>query len=182
VGSPLASRKLSTIRKKLAELRRDLNGFKGSPEAFKQLQEAEENLQEATDALAGVIHFFSSVRTPQLSPDGKLGGRGYVRDIREMMGDLKEALSSASSALDTVSDERNNNPSWEDVLAGEEEEFNKESVKDYENELEKEGHVSVGETLVFDFSHPDNRDEEATSQGGAFFKGSPALGGDPIVE
>lgn len=53
----------------------------------------------------------TSVPSDSISPDGMLGGRGYVMPIRGMKTELSEAVTTLSTIRDTLADELNN-PGW----------------------------------------------------------------------
>lgn len=48
---------------------------------------------------------FTKIKSVNISPDGKLGGKGYIQEIREMRKGLGEAIEIITNSIDTVSDE-----------------------------------------------------------------------------
>ena len=57
--------------------------------------------------LAKANHTFSSCKSSQISPDGKLGGKGYVISIRDIRGSFGNIMNSMSELMDTFHDEVN---------------------------------------------------------------------------
>jgi hypothetical protein len=54
---------------------------------------------------------FTKVKAVDVSPDGKLGGKGYIQDITKMRSDLNTALETLSRIQDTLNDELRG-PHW----------------------------------------------------------------------
>ena len=48
---------------------------------------------------------FTKLKAVDISPDGKLGGRGYVQPISDMRADLTGCIETMSSVVDTIDDE-----------------------------------------------------------------------------
>lgn len=59
---------------------------------------------------------FTKVKSATLSPDGMLGGRGYVMTVKEVRKRLYEACEALSAISDTIHDELNA-PHWKPKLA-----------------------------------------------------------------
>lgn len=48
---------------------------------------------------------FTKLKAVNISPDGKLGGKGYIQSIKDMRRDLSEAIETVSESIDTIHDE-----------------------------------------------------------------------------
>jgi len=59
---------------------------------------------------------FSKIKSAKISPDGLLGGHGYVRSIVDIRRQISEAQELVSSLVDTIHDEING-PHWKAELA-----------------------------------------------------------------
>lgn len=64
------------------------------------------------EGLHEAVRELSSVKSHVISPDGKLGGRGYVMSIKDFKDTLSSSMNSVSNLMDTIADELTN-PSWE---------------------------------------------------------------------
>lgn len=67
------------------------------------------------------LRLFSKMPSSEFSPDGLLGGRGYIQQVREMRSGLSQAVETLSAFTDTIHDEINA-PHWaagEDPVASE---------------------------------------------------------------
>lgn len=60
---------------------------------------------------------FTRLKSSQISPDGMLGGRGYVMSVKDVRSTLQKACESLSAVSDTVHDEINA-PHWKPDLEG----------------------------------------------------------------
>lgn len=144
-------------RKKLAAnqntdyAREGMEGFKFKEKGINAIANTYKNLAQAFMYLVKANNSFSSCKSSQISPDGKLGGKGYVipiKDIRSIMG---QSANSLSELIDTFHDEVNS-PYWKkttvehhtsvlDILEeaedlvdkAEDEEKEKEEVKEADN-------------------------------------------------
>lgn len=69
------------------------------------------NLSTAVGVLHGVQQVVTSLKGHQISPDGKLGGKGYVLSIRKFKDTISATVNDLSDLTDTLSDELTN-PRW----------------------------------------------------------------------
>jgi len=73
-----------------------------------QLEPLAECLLSTTAAMAHAMRAyerFNNVRSSEVSPDGKLGGRGYIQNIKEMRKQFTNIVEALSSISDTIYDE-----------------------------------------------------------------------------
>lgn len=69
-------------------------------------------LSKAQGFLQGAQTELTTLKGHEISPDGKLGGKGYVKTLREFKEGLSSMLTEVSDLTDTLSDEMTN-PQWE---------------------------------------------------------------------
>lgn len=48
---------------------------------------------------------FTKIKSVNISPDGKLGGKGYIQEIKEMRKGMGDAIEIITNSIDTISDE-----------------------------------------------------------------------------
>lgn len=90
-------------------LRREIRapGFQWSPDSLKTLAKVLWTAQRAHSYSMTALRLFSRLPSSSLSPDGLLGGRGYIQNIKDMRTNLSSAVEAMSSFNDTVQDEIN---------------------------------------------------------------------------
>ena len=100
---------LIEFKKDAGPVRRDLRaqGFKWEPEALRNLAKILWATQRAHSYAIASLRLFSKMPSSQFSPDGLLGGRGYIQSIKEMRSELGQSVEILSSFTDTVHDEIN---------------------------------------------------------------------------
>jgi hypothetical protein len=88
-------------------VRRDIRapGFKWSPDSMRDLAKVLWAVQRAHSYGISAYRIFSKINSSEFSPDGLLGGRGYIQSIKDMRSGLSQAVESLSSFSDTVHDE-----------------------------------------------------------------------------
>lgn len=90
--------------------------FPYDPKALKPLSKA---LFAASVALGHTLaahKHFSQVKSPSVSPDGRIGGRGYIMGMNDIRRKLWEASEALSAVSDAIHDEINA-PHWKPKLA-----------------------------------------------------------------
>jgi hypothetical protein len=128
-------------------VRRDLrdSGFNFDSDAHKNLAKILWASQRAHSYAMAAYRIMSKMSSSQFSPDGLLGGKGYIQTVKDMRGNLSGSVEALSTFSDTVYDEINA-PHWKvaDSDAGvsdivESTENVKENPAQYvENEYEQE--------------------------------------------
>lgn len=128
---------------------------KYDPKSLKPLAKMLWAMSVALGHTLQAYRLFNRVKSSTVSPDGMLGGRGYVMKVQDLRQRIFEAVEALSAASDTVHDELNA-PHWkpkigelskEDIakierLMGESEEMidnSEEIVDEEEEEVEKSG-------------------------------------------
>ncbi len=90
-------------------VRRDIRvkDFKWSPECLRNLAKILWASQRAHSYAMSAYRLFSKMPSAEFSPDGLLGGRGYIQNVKDMRSDLAKTVEMLSSFTDTIHDEVN---------------------------------------------------------------------------
>ena len=126
------------MRKRLSErqskqaaagLRREItDDFKYDKKKIKHLQRILHNVNVALGTLGSAIGEFSKVKGPSISPDGLMGGLGFIMPIKGMKEVLTTSIHSLSEVADSLADELTN-PHWQASEDKETKELIKEKEK-----------------------------------------------------
>lgn len=94
-------------------IRRDLRDdtFNFETDAHKNLAKILWASQRAHSYAMAAYRIMSKMSSSQFSPDGLLGGKGYIQSVKDMRGNLSGSVEALSSFSDTVFDEINA-PHW----------------------------------------------------------------------
>lgn len=97
------------FKKDQGPIRRDIRseGFIWSGEALRNLTKILWATQRAHSYGMTALRLFSRMPSSDFSPDGLLGGRGYIQEVKTMRSDLSKAVEAMSSFTDTLHDEVN---------------------------------------------------------------------------
>ena len=97
-------------------VRRDIRvkDFEWRPDTLRNLTKILWAVERAHSYGIAALRIFSKMPSSEFSPDGLLGGRGYIQQVREMRSGLAQAVETLSSFTDTVHDEVNA-PHWASV-------------------------------------------------------------------
>jgi len=145
-GAVRTAGKIEFIRDQ-GPLRRDIRAedFEWSPDALKNLVKILWAAQRAHSYSVSALRLFSKMPSSQFSPDGLLGGRGYIQSIKDLRKSLSQASEVLSSFTDSLYDEVNASH-WEDSetkdtknLIEETEEVKKNPERFVEDEYRSEG-------------------------------------------
>jgi hypothetical protein len=107
-GSIRTAGKIEFIRDQ-GPVRRDMrvDGFEWSPDALKNLSKILWASQRSHSYATAALRLFSKMPSSQFSPDGLLGGRGYIQSVKDMRSGLSQTVEVLSAFTDTVYDEVN---------------------------------------------------------------------------
>jgi hypothetical protein len=95
-----------------AGLRREISDdFKYDKKKIKHLQRIMHNVNIALGTLGSALNEFSRVKGPAISPDGMLGGLGYIMPIKTIKEVLTTSVHNLSEVSDSLADELTN-PHW----------------------------------------------------------------------
>jgi len=90
---------------------RNLSGFDYDPSKAKHLKRSLHNMNVALGTLLAAMKDLSLLRGSDITPDGMLGGRGFVMPFKELKIKLTESIGHLSDITDTIADELTN-PKW----------------------------------------------------------------------
>lgn len=90
-------------------VRRDVRvkGYEWSPDALRDLAKILWAGQRAHSYAMAALRIFSKMPSSEFSPDGLLGGRGYIQSVKDLRAGVANAVETLSSFTDTVHDEIN---------------------------------------------------------------------------
>ena len=90
-------------------IRRDIRvkDFDWTPDSLRNLAKILWATQRSHSYAMSAYRLFSKMPSAEFSPDGMLGGRGYIQHVKEMRSGLANAVEMLSSFTDTVHDEVN---------------------------------------------------------------------------
>lgn len=91
---------------------RDISGFEYDKSKALLLKKALHNINVSLGTLISAMKELSILRGSEVTPDGKLGGRGFVMPFRELKAKLNTAITDLSDVTDTLADELTN-PNWD---------------------------------------------------------------------
>jgi hypothetical protein len=84
---------------------RSMEGWEPKKENLEQLLKVEAKLDVCIKFLSQALSDFASLKSIDISPDGKLGGRGFVMDISEIRSRMYSTVENISLVIDTLYDE-----------------------------------------------------------------------------
>lgn len=87
---------------------------------------------------------FIKLKIPRITPDGMIGGKGFVMPLRDAKAIVNDAIESLTLVVNAIEDEVSNNPIWQEAKA-QREENHQEDVLDAEPYIEEEIDVSSDE-------------------------------------
>lgn len=119
------------------------------------------NLSEALGLMTGVQQVITGIKGHEISPDGKLGGKGYVMNVRKFKDIISETVNNLSDLTDTLSDELSN-PRWElsdqdlVTLIQNKDSLTKEFEEKAEKDIEDAGIGDTPEPTLDSVTHTDD--------------------------
>jgi hypothetical protein len=93
------------------ELVRNLDGFEYDSSKAAVLKKALHNINVSLGTMISAMKDLSMLRGSEVTPDGLLGGRGFVMPFKDMKQKLNIAINDLSDVTDTLADELTN-PKW----------------------------------------------------------------------
>lgn len=99
------------------EARDITDDYKFHPKAKKPLAKVLWSVSCALGHLISAYSSFTKIKASNISPDGKLGGKGYVQDISDMRKGFNDCMAVLSAIQDTINDEVKA-PHWEPNSVG----------------------------------------------------------------
>jgi len=98
-------------KKDIQDNGRQTDGFSYDKSHAKTLQKVLHNLNVALGTQIAAMKDLAMLRGSDVTPDGKLGGRGFVMEFREMKSLINESINNLSDITDSIGDELTN-PKW----------------------------------------------------------------------
>jgi hypothetical protein len=99
-------------KKKKEELSsRNLDGFEFDKSKAKILKDSLHNMNVALGTLISAMKDLSILRGSDITPDGKIGGRGFIMEFREVKSIISRVVEDLSNVTDSIADELTN-PKW----------------------------------------------------------------------
>lgn len=121
-------------RSRGGELHRNLDGFEYDSAKAAVLKKALHNANVSLGTLLSAMKELSLLRGSEITPDGMLGGRGFIMSFKDMKVKINEAITDLSDITDTLADELTN-PKW--GLSSAEKQKVKEEKEDIEDKAEE---------------------------------------------
>jgi hypothetical protein len=129
---------------------RNLDGFDYNKSKAKILKNSLHNLNVALGTLIAAQKDLAILRGSDITPDGKIGGRGFIMEFREIKTFISDSILNLSNVTDSIADELTN-PHWglkekEVELVEKEQEVVDEKVEQVEDV--KPGEAKVEEKTI----------------------------------
>ena len=138
-------------------------GFVFQPKQLKPLAKTLRSALMALGHVTSAYNRFVKVKSRNVSPDGSLGGKGYIQTIPDMRRQLMNCVEALSSITDTIYDEMHA-PHWnpeEDTLDARDRDEVKEIIEDAEEiKDDPEGWAEEQEEEMDEENEDDDSDDE----------------------
>lgn len=108
-GTPGYKKKNKDTNDDFSLTTRNISQFTPSKENLIELVKIEEKLNICLKFLSDSLSDFYKMKSIDISPDGKLGGRGYVLEIPQIRSMLYESVDNISNIIDALYDEISGN-------------------------------------------------------------------------
>lgn len=118
-------------RESSGEMRRNLEGFNYDTSKATTLKKALHNLNVSLGTLLSAMKDLSLLRGSEITPDGMIGGRGFIMPFKDIKSKIASSIDDLSNITDSIADELTN-PKW--GLSSDE----KKKVKDEKEEIQEE--------------------------------------------
>lgn len=100
------------LLKTAATQRREIpDDFKYNPKKLKHLKHILHNVTVALGTLTSCLNEMSKIKGPDVSPDGLLGGVGYIMPLKDIKQTINTAVHNLGNVADSIADELTN-PRW----------------------------------------------------------------------
>lgn len=146
-----ATKKLADKKSGKGELIRDTEGFDYDTSKASVLKKALHNINVSLGTMISAMKDLSILRGSEVTPDGKLGGRGFVMPFKDMKAKINTAITELSDVTDTLADELTN-PKW--GLSDSEKKKVKKENEQVEDKVEEVEEIVPGEVS------PDDADND----------------------
>jgi hypothetical protein len=137
--------------------------YRYNPKKLKHLKRILHNLSVALGTLSSALNEFSRLKGPDISPDGLLGGIGYILPVQEIKQTIYNSVQSLSNVADSIADEMSN-PKWNAVEDKEVKKLIKEkdeAVDQAEEEMEEDSILPEDVITINEITSLKDSDDEA---------------------
>jgi len=142
-----------------AGLRREItNDFKYDKKKIKHLQKILHNVNVALGTLGSAMGEFSRVKGPAISPDGLIGGLGFIMPIKNVKEVLTTSIHTLSEVADSLADELSN-PHWQ----AKDDKETKKVIKEKE-EVEEETQKALEPNVPDEAESEDSEESESEDE------------------
>lgn len=128
---------------------RELDGFKYQKAKAKVLKDVLHNINVSLGTLLAATKQLAMLRGSDVTPDGRIGGRGFIMEFKDIKSIINNAVKDLSDVTDSIADELTN-PKWG---------LKEKEVKKVEKEQES---VEEKTEEIIDENKKDTPDEEKT--------------------
>jgi hypothetical protein len=156
----IAAAEKATEKKKgnKGEMSRNIGDFDYDPSKATVLKKALHNINVSLGTLISAMKDLSILRGSEITPDGMLGGRGFIMPFKDMKSKISTAVTDLSDVTDTLADELTN-PKWglstgEKKKVKQENEQIEEEVQEVEEIVPGIGETGVGGALPTEVAKP----------------------------
>jgi len=98
----------SQARENSADFNPDIRALFALEGVLLPLTRAQRNLTRA-------FTLFVQMKTPKVTPDGMIGGRGFVMPLKDAKDIVSVTIENLSRVIDAIDDEISNNPVWQQL-------------------------------------------------------------------
>lgn len=142
---------------------RDIGDFEYDKSKAKVLKKVVHNINVSLGTLLAAMRELAMLKGSDITPDGKLGGRGFIMSFKDMKSSLNNSISELSDITDTLADELTN-PKWglstKDVKSiKKEQEIVEDKEEEVKEEIVEETPEEVGENDPTDGSEGEGSEE-----------------------
>ena len=106
-----AERAAEKKKENKGEMSRNIGGFEYDPSKATILKKALHNINVSLGTMISAMKDLSILRGSDITPDGMLGGRGFIMPFKEVKSKINAAITDLSDVTDTLADELTN-PKW----------------------------------------------------------------------
>lgn len=121
-----------------SELSRSIpDGYPLDPEQKAELEKFLSLLLRGHKIISKALHMFTILPAPKVTPDGLLGGKGFIMSLNDIKALLAQMVHGLSQVEDCITDELTN-PAWDGSDPDEDEDFSDEESDEEESDEEDE--------------------------------------------
>jgi hypothetical protein len=135
--------------------------YKYNPKKLRHLKHILHNVSVAVGTLTSAFNEFSRFKGPDISPDGRLGGAGYILPLKEIKQAIQGSVYGLSDVADCIADELTN-PRW----GAEDDSEVKKLIKEKDEAVDQAEQVEDADISPDDVKKsPDEESDEDADQG-----------------